>query len=173
MTLKELIATMSEKDIKWLHLNLIKPSEDACWEWQRCRSKDGYGQLKIARITCYTHRIMYYLENPQASEDLCVLHKCNNRACGNPKHLFLGTKTDNHNDKVAKGRANHNKGKSYLSNKQITEIIKLKKNGISQNVIGKMFNVDGSYVSRIYNGRRLASLTEKLGTPSATDNLAS
>lgn len=44
---------------------------------------------------------VYYREVPK----LCVLHKCDNRACVRKDHLFLGTRGDNNSDRAAKGRS--------------------------------------------------------------------
>jgi hypothetical protein len=53
----------------------------------------------------YCHRLSahFYLKYDLKS-DLHVLHRCDNPACFNPKHLFIGTQSDNQKDMASKGR---------------------------------------------------------------------
>jgi HNH endonuclease len=50
------------------------------------------------------HRVSHVLHIGPIPNGLCVLHRCDVRPCTNPGHLFLGTKADNSDDKIAKGR---------------------------------------------------------------------
>jgi len=76
-----------------------------CWLWMGARTKLGYGQRggrKTGRR--YTHRLSWEMRFGPIPEGLCVLHHCDNPPCVNPDHLFLGTKKDNTQDMIAKGR---------------------------------------------------------------------
>lgn len=80
---------------------------DECWEWQGFVAPNGYGRFDGG----LAHRFSWVLANgaiPEANDyspfGYLILHKCDNRSCVNPNHLFLGTQQDNIQDQVAKGR---------------------------------------------------------------------
>jgi hypothetical protein len=52
------------------------------------------------------HRLSWLVNVGEIPEGMHVLHKCDNRPCCNPKHLFLGTNLDNIKDRVSKNRSN-------------------------------------------------------------------
>lgn len=75
-----------------------------CWEWQGATSEKGYGKFKLNGAVMRTNRVAWILANGMISDALHVLHRCDNPACCNPAHLFLGTNQDNVNDRERKGR---------------------------------------------------------------------
>lgn len=81
-----------------------------CWIWTAAlrSSKTGYGAFRLykdgIKRTVDSHRASFEINVGDIPEELCVLHSCDNRKCVKPSHLFLGTKKDNTQDCISKGR---------------------------------------------------------------------
>ena len=77
-----------------------------CWVWQGPCFK-GYGYLGNNSKVFLAHRFAYESMNGPIPQGMFVLHRCDNRPCVNPSHLWLGTAKDNIRDCIAKGRYHH------------------------------------------------------------------
>jgi hypothetical protein len=120
-----------------------------CWEWDRTLNKGGYGTIKIARRTRSVHRIMFELLIGEIPNGMFVCHRCDNRKCINPSHLFLGTAADNQRDAAVKNRMHHK-----LAVEEVLEIRRLYLEGFTQVELARMFHVTQGQISRIIRGKR-------------------
>ncbi len=80
-----------------------------CLEWQGGIS-NGYGKVWNGKKVVFSHRQSWIQNRGEIPLGQCVLHRCDNRKCVNPEHLFLGTYQDNHDDMWRKGRKIPKKG---------------------------------------------------------------
>lgn len=76
-------------------LSRIVKTAAECWEWQGARHDGGYGQLRVDRVTRYTHRLAYEMFVGSVPDGLELHHLCRNRICCNPDHLEPVTSAEN------------------------------------------------------------------------------
>lgn len=130
---------------------------NSCWNWRSISNGDyGYGSFRMSEKTEGAHRVSWKIYKGEIPEGLFVLHRCDNRRCVNPDHLFIGTNNDNMQDMKSKGRSRslrgEESGNSKLTNEQTKEIRKLLKTGLFQREIAKMFGVSHQLISAIKVG---------------------
>lgn len=122
---------------------------DSCWAWTGSRIQGGYGMILAENGNELAHRVSYRMYVGDIPEGLFVCHKCDNRWCVNPDHLFAGTHAENMADMTAKGR----QGKK-LNRVTASEIRKAIRAGHeSQRSIARKFGVSPQLVTLIKQGR--------------------
>ena len=127
-----------------------RQNDNGCWEWTGSINGDGYGYLASGDQAIRVHRLSWEIHNGEIPEGLCVLHHCDNRKCVNPEHLFLGTKKDNAQDMIKKGR---HKGRHKLTLEQVQEIIeKLKSGRWTLKELGRVYKVHHNTIWWIKKG---------------------
>lgn len=138
-------------------LSLIEKT-DSCWLWTGSKKGKGYGSFYVGptqKDRMVAHRYAYQQFVGPIPEGLFVCHHCDNPACCNPEHLFVGTHSDNMKDMAAKGR-HHGlptaKGKKFaakLNPEKVAEIRSLHARGASYGELSEKFGVTSQNIGCI------------------------
>jgi hypothetical protein len=137
-----------------------------CWEWQGAKTSSGYGSLSWHGQTVQAHRVAYYLTYGGIALQTgfrhagkakryrrFVLHKCDNRLCCNPSHLFLGSMRTNLMDAYTKGRKAQPKSghvNAKLTPEQVRDIRRLyDAGGVRQVDLAARYGVSQRVISLI------------------------
>lgn len=130
-----------------------------CWPWIGSIGTWGYGCFTLNGTSINASRAAYILLVGEVSASDVVCHSCDNPACCNPAHLWIGTQGDNIRDCNAKGRAkgtftstNHPRHCAKLTPSLINDARTLYAQGISQTEIGRRFGIHSSAISRALRG---------------------
>ena len=129
-----------------------------CKLWPLHKNKKGYGQRYYKRKMWLTHRAEWDKQNGTIPNGIHVLHHCDNRACYEITHLFLGTNQDNVDDKVSKGRQHKPIGdknpQRKLTSEQVKEIREKYATGkYLQTYLAVIYGVTNTNISEIVRYR--------------------
>jgi hypothetical protein len=139
-------------------------ASSGCWEWNGSLNPGGYGQVAIGVYEngisrpALAHRLAYRIWKGDPSGKF-VCHKCDNRRCMNPEHLFLGDPVDNSRDMSDKHRNPTGEYRSdfRLSGAQVNEIReRYAAGGVSQLALAREFGVSQQLISLVTRYRRRA-----------------
>jgi len=143
-------------------IKYVNFTNDGCWEWTGAKNDNGYGVIGRGRRgggIIKAHRLSYEIFHAdELSPEQVICHRCDNPACVNPAHLFIGTQAENLKDMrekrrgskppVFKGTDNH---KAKLNEEKVRRVFKLRQDGLSTYRIAEEFGVSRPAICQVLN----------------------
>ena len=134
-----------------------------CWNWTGYKQK-GYGAIHTGGTEgrlVQASRASWWIHFGPITDGRFVCHHCDNRACVNPAHLFLGTNSDNMRDMRSKGRAPSNtwsRGERNGSAKLTAEVVatiraRFAGGGVTQKTLASEFGISKSSIHNIVRAK--------------------
>lgn len=149
----------------------IPEPNSGCWLWLGATGPFGHGRFHhpFRKKGLQAHRFIYESLRGEIPSDLIACHKCDNPACVNPDHIFIGTQADNMADMRRKGRGSEPPRKDWpavmrhtahhwqkLTIDQVVEIKKRLAAGERQHIIAADYGVARNTIGNIAQGIRWA-----------------
>lgn len=129
---------------------------NTCWIWTGAHNHQGYGRITVDGARKPAHQISWEMKNGPIPVGHEICHHCDNPSCVRPDHLFLGTRKDNVQDMIKKGRRStlahgtgERHGMSKLTCVQVVDIRKRYAAGESPKLLAIEFGIDRTHIYRI------------------------
>lgn len=126
----------------WAKVDRGAPHE--CWPWLGYRKPSGHGLTSYKSLQIHASRKSWILTHGEIRDGLCVNHRCDNAACCNPAHLYLGTRADNMRD--------------LWGETPVAEIYEARKRGASLRECAEHFHLHISTICRVVTKERRRKL---------------
>lgn len=137
----------------YLHSMVDKSTDTGCWEWTGRLNNNGYGIISVGKGAVLMHRASWEVFCGDIPDHLYVLHKCDNRKCINPNHLFLGSLLDNNRDARQKMRT-FTDGRHFNARLTVDEVLEIKNMpSVSSDDLASLYSVSRATINAIRSGR--------------------
>lgn len=147
--------------VKTFWSRVEKRGSNECWPWKNAKASGKHGGF----IRRGAHVFAFEIKNGPVPKGHYVCHSCDYPPCCNPKHLFVGTPTDNMLDASSKRRLYFQKhpellprgekhGRAKLTDKKVKLIRQLHAAGaFTQRDLIKRFKVSSANMNRIVHNK--------------------
>lgn len=148
--------TIEELIVKYKRPILV--DENGCWNWMGSISSQGYGIFNNKLV----HGIVFRMAGGKCDLDKVLCHKCNNKRCINPNHLYEGTYTQNLIDAVLDGR-------SKLGRDGFRKAFELSEAGMKQADIARELNVSRQLIWCFLHGKMMTYKPEDFSNAKSSE----
>lgn len=160
------VRTKQTAETFWSKYN--RDADSGCWNWTGSLTRSGYGQVKYRGQQMLAHRVAAHLsgklrdisKQQTGATGLLVCHHCDNKLCGNPDHLYLGSAKTNAADARARNRIEAPRGESHHAARLTEEDVRTVKNSpSSDSELAELFGVGARQIRKIRSGKSWAHVT--------------
>ena len=144
---------MNKKDFIASHN--IDLHASGCWNWTKALTHNGYGRSAIKTKEIRAHRLSYQTFVGQIPPGMQVCHRCDNRKCVNPDHLFVSDQLGNMRDMIQKGRKVFHRNESHHSSKLTdAQVAAIRADSRVNRLIAADYGIHKNYVNVLKRGLR-------------------
>jgi len=120
-----------------------------CWVWIGSMARGSYGRIYIGGKAIRAHRYSWMYHKGEIPDGMYVCHSCDNPACVNPDHLFLGTAADNSRDMREKGRSQRGERNGSRTKLTDSDILTIRNSSEHYMILAERFDVSKCYIHKI------------------------
>jgi hypothetical protein len=146
-----------QQDVERFWSYVDRGASDACWPWLRGMNgrRSRYGVFYIGNAKWKSHRLAYEIANGSITNGMVVRHRCDRSECCNPRHLELGTNSENVEDRVRRGRSaiGERAGAAVYTEQQVRDLRAAIANGESMRGAGRRLGINPNSACTIASGR--------------------